>query len=141
VLGAKVASNGQKEIGWFDVRLTQNAALSPFFVDFKDIFPAFHWHGDRFSCPPRALRIALSAACDQQAFVYDERVLGLQFHLETTEETAQALIAHCAVELAESGPAIQAAGQMLAQPVRFAQLNRLMDALLGRMAEAVERRT
>ena len=136
VLGAQVAVNGQKEIGWFPVRLTQNAALSPFFVDFTDKFDAFHWHGDRFDCPRSGLRMALSDVCDQQAFVYKERVLGLQFHLETTPATAAALIEHCGHELVE-GASIQTAEQMLAEPQRFTELNRLMAALLDRMAARV----
>lgn len=136
VLGAKVAPNDEKEIGWFDVKLTQNAALSPFFVDFTDSFSAFHWHGECFELPRRALRMARSEHCDQQAFVYDERVVGLQFHLETTSASAVSLIEHCADELEEHGPAIQSASQMLAEPEKFSALNGWMDALLGRM-EAV----
>ena len=138
VLGAKVAANTHKEIGWFPVRLTQNAALSPFFADFNDRFDAFHWHGDRFECPRRALRMALSDACDQQAFVYEERVVGLQFHLETTPESARDIIEHCATDLDE-GEYQQTAEEMLADKQRFAALNQLMAALLERMSLMAER--
>ena len=140
VLGASVGQNEQKEIGWFDVRLTQNAALSPFFVDFSDSFSVFHWHGERFDLPRRALRMALSEHCDQQAFVYNERVVGLQFHLETTLGLATALIEHCGNELDEGGAAIQTGKDMLAEPERFIALNRLMDALLSQMETVAQRR-
>lgn len=133
-LGARVAPNPHKEIGWFDVRLTHNAALSPIFADFNDIFEAFHWHGDRFDCPARAQRMAVSAGCDQQAFVYRGRVVGLQFHLETTAAAAAALIEHCGDELREA-PGIQTAEEMLGPDERFVTLNRYMDRLLQRMAQ------
>ena len=138
VLGAEVAPNGHKEIGWFPVRLTQNAALSPFFADFPEVFDAFHWHGDRFNCPRRGLRMARSEACDQQAFVFNERVLGLQFHLETTEASAAALIEHCGDELVPA-PGVMQPAQMLGDAQRFEAINRLMAALLARMAEQAER--
>lgn len=137
VLGAGVAPNPQREIGWFPVRLTQNAALSPMFAEFPDEFDAFHWHGDRFDSPRRGLRMALSAACDQQAFVFDERVVGLQFHLETTPDSAQAIIDNCPQDLAP-GDFVQSADQILADPARFEELNRLMGKLLDGMARLVK---
>lgn len=139
VLGAEVAPNKQREIGWFPLRLTQNAALSPFFADFPDVFDAFHWHGDRFDCPRRGLRMALSEGCDQQAFVYDERIVGLQFHLETTPDSARAIIDNCSQDLAP-GDYVQTAAQMLAEPDRFRALNVLMSGLLDAMQRMAQRR-
>lgn len=133
-LGAPVTP-GEREIGWFDVTLTGAASRSPLFADFPPRFAAFHWHGDRFAIPPGAAHAAVSEACATQAFVYGERAVGLQFHLETTADSAAALIDHCADELVDS-PTVQSAGQMLADPGRFADLNRLMDALLARLEAA-----
>lgn len=138
VLGAGVGPNEQREIGWFDVKLTQNAALSPFFAEFPDKFAAFHWHGDRLDCPRRALRMAVSEACDQQAFVYNERVVGLQFHLESTPDSARSIIEHCPQDLAP-GAYVQTAEVMLADPARFTRLNTLMDSLLDAMQRTAER--
>ena len=45
--------------------------------------------------PRGAQHIARSAACENQAFVYDERIVGLQFHLETTLESSEQLIFNC----------------------------------------------
>ncbi|MGB1581063.1 MAG: type 1 glutamine amidotransferase [Nevskiales bacterium] len=139
VLGAEVAPNADREIGWFPVKLTQNAALSPLFAEFGAEFDAFHWHGDRFECPRRALRVALSAACNQQAFVYNERVVGLQFHLETTPDSARAIIAHCPQDLSP-GPYVQTAESMLADEARFAALNVQMAQLLDGMSRLVRPR-
>jgi len=68
----------------------------------------FHWHGDTFDLPAGAVHVARSAACAQQAFSVDDRVVGLQFHLETTPASAAALIAHCPEDLAP-GPYVQPA--------------------------------
>jgi GMP synthase-like glutamine amidotransferase len=45
--------------------------------------------------PRGAQHIARSAACENQAFIYDERIVGLQFHLETTLESSEQLIFNC----------------------------------------------
>lgn len=60
---------------------------------------AFHWHGYSFSIPPRALHVAQSDGCDEQAFVFDIFIIGLQFHLESTEQTIADLIEHCGEDL------------------------------------------
>lgn len=132
-LGARVTRNKQKEIGWFPVELTAEAAAAAPFVDFPPRFEAFHWHGDHFELPPGAVHAARSEACAQQAFVWQERIVGLQFHLETTAASAGALIDNAGHELV-SAPWIQQAGQMLAGPERFMHLNALMDRLLAGMS-------
>ena len=68
-----------------------------------------------------------------QAFTYGDRVLGLQFHLETTRDALEDLAHGCADELIDS-PFIQSAEQMLSDPRRFARLNRLLDPILQGLA-------
>ena len=62
VLGGLVTKNRYKEIGWFPVRLTEEGQASPVFSSLPDRFPALHWHGDTFSIPPGASRMAESDA-------------------------------------------------------------------------------
>ncbi len=135
VLGARVYRNGQQEIGWFPVTRAAAAADSPLGALLPGRFDAFHWHGDTFDLPPGAVHLAQSAACAHQAYAVDGRILGLQFHLETTPESAAALIEHGADELVD-GPCIQTPAQMLAPAERFAALNRLMSTLLDGLAGA-----
>ena len=52
-----------------------------------------HWHGETFSLPPGAERLYCSPYCENQAFIYKDCVIGLQFHLETTSQTLQDLVA------------------------------------------------
>ena len=132
VLGARVYANAHKEIGWFPVATTETARTSTLFSTFPQHFEAFHWHGDTFDIPKGAKHIARSAACENQAFVYDERIVGLQFHLETTPANVQLLIDNCADEIVP-GPYIQDSRTMLASRDRFSLGNAGMHALLLQM--------
>ena len=137
VLGAKVYANTNREIGWFPVEMTQAASASGLFAAFPRRIEAFHWHGDTFDIPSGAVHIARSAGCANQAFVYDERVVGLQFHLETTPASAQQIIAHCA-EAITQGRYIQTPQAMLADAHRFDSINRTMHELLDRLATTLD---
>jgi GMP synthase (glutamine-hydrolysing) len=130
-LGGKVYANAQKEIGWFPVRKTKEAARSRVFGPLPDEFEAFHWHGDTFDLSPGAIRLAASEACANQAFALGERVIGLQFHLEMTLPGARRLIEACSHEVVD-GPFIQTAEAMLSGPGRFDTANALLAGLLDR---------
>ncbi len=134
VLGARVYANAHKEIGWFPIELTDAGQASPLFDFLPRRFDAFHWHGDTFDLPRGAVRIAESTACAQQAFVYAERVVGLQFHLEMTRAGAAELARQGAAELV-AGKYIQRADEMLARDEDFVGINLAMDALLARLAQ------
>ncbi len=133
VLGSKVYAGQHKEIGWFPVLKTKEAAKSKIFPDFPSEMTVFHWHGDTFALPPECIRIAESAACQNQAFVYEDRVIGLQFHLEITSQGAEALISNCGEELVEA-PFIQSADAILAGGANFLKVNKRMEQLLDTLA-------
>ncbi|MEJ2617281.1 MAG: hypothetical protein P8Z35_20185, partial [Ignavibacteriaceae bacterium] len=61
-----------------------------------------HWHGDTFELPEGAIHVAESSACKNQAFIYNDRVIGLQFHLEFTADSLKELIEHCKGELVKN---------------------------------------
>ncbi len=139
VLGARVYANDEKEIGWFAVETTEAASTTAVFEGFPRRLLAFHWHGETFDIPAGAVHVARSAACAHQAFAFGERVVGLQFHLETTPAGARDLIAHGIDELVE-GRHIQQPLAMLGYPERFAAINAAMQALLDRIAGATQDR-
>lgn len=97
----------------------------------------FHWHGDTFDLPVGSVHIARSEACLHQAFVYNERVIGLQFHLESTPKGVEALIENCSGELVK-GSYIETLSQMMAHPKAFRIINGAMDELLSRIEQVVK---
>lgn len=99
VLGVKVTKNPEKEIGWFPIQWTEEARQMPLFQPFPKEMMVFHWHGDTFDLPKDTVHLAQSEACKNQAFLYQNRVLALQFHMETTLEGVSLLLEHCKNEL------------------------------------------
>jgi GMP synthase-like glutamine amidotransferase len=83
-LGSRVYRNSVKEIGWFDIHLTEAASNDPLFAGVNPSETVFHWHGETFDLPPGATRLAHSEACRNQAVRFGSNVYGLQFHLEVT---------------------------------------------------------
>lgn len=139
VLGAKVYANAEREIGWFPIETAAAASTSNLFAAFPQKLEVFQWHRDTFDMPAGAVHIARSAGCANQAYVYDERVVGLQFHLETTLAGARQLIAHCGDEIVE-GRYVQTSKEMLEDPRRFDTINHVMHELLERFAAATPER-
>lgn len=138
VLGARVRPNRYREIGWFDITRLESATISPFGPALPDRLEAFHWHGDTFGIPAGAVPLASSEACSNQAFSYGNRVLALQFHLETTPAAARALISHAPDELRENSPYVQSAEAMLSEPQRFARLRQVMSGLIDQLTALSE---
>ncbi len=85
-LGAKVFKAPMKEIGWYDVSLTEEGVKDPLFYSLPKKFQVFQWHEDTFEIPKAGRLIATSTSVPHQAFRYGENVYGLQFHLEVTEK-------------------------------------------------------
>lgn len=135
VLGAKVSRNPDKEIGWYDVRLTEEGKKSSIGGALPEQFAAFHWHGDTYELPAGAQRLAHSEACREQAFIYNERVLGLQFHLDVQRRNVEQLIHHCREDLREEA-FIQKPAHMLARLDYFRNIRRQMFSVLDRFESA-----
>ena len=129
LLGAEVRPGRQKEIGWYPVTRASELAGHPLAGVIAASQEVFHWHGETFDLPEESIRIASSAVCENQGFVYRDRVIGLQYHLEMTAVGAETLIQHSGDELVD-GPTIQSAEAMLDKPERFTELNQSMFRLL-----------
>lgn len=127
-LGAKVYPNHTKEIGWFPVRAEPWSGNTFRFPESLDVF---HWHGETFELPEGAIRLARSEACANQAFQFGRRVVGLQFHLETTPEAARDIVTHGRSELQPS-TYIQSEDELLAAPPEtYQRVNQWMNDLLS----------
>ena len=134
VLGAKVYPNKQKEIGWYDLHLTDEGKNEKLLAGFEDKFPVFHWHGDTYDLPAGSIRLFSSEVCLNQAFLYKGNVLGLQFHFEATAETLKEMVTHGASELVED-KTVQSAEQILAQTNFIDSNNRKMFDILNYFLE------
>ena len=133
VLGSKVYKGQEKEIGWYPITITPEAQKHPIFAAIPQSFNVFHWHGDTFNLPPGAVRIAYSEVCSNQAFIYGNKVLGLQFHLESTKESVRQILDNCASELV-AGKYIQKPEEMLARDDDFSKINTVMCQILDDFA-------
>ena len=128
-LGARVYPGSAKEIGWFPV---QRTGSHPFFDGIPDSFTPFHWHGETFDLPCEAMPLAKSEITQTQAFAVGQRVLGLQFHLEATEDSVRELLKGAAHEIGH-GIFEQQLDVILAGLDHCASLRPLLDTVLGRL--------
>ncbi|MDQ7039601.1 MAG: type 1 glutamine amidotransferase [Rhodothermus sp.] len=139
VLGGRVYPGPQPEIGWFPVQRTEPGRTHPLLADVPDELTVFHWHGDTFDLPPGAVHLMKSTACVHQAFLWEGRVLGLQFHLEVTPASVQALVQAGRRELEAArlrSAYVQPSEALLAHPAEAYRslhdvLERLLDRVLG----------
>lgn len=83
-LGAHVTKNREKEIGWYPLRIREEAKGDRLFRYFNREETVFQWHGDTFQIPKGGVHLAESPLCENQAFRYKSNVYGLQFHIEVT---------------------------------------------------------
>jgi GMP synthase-like glutamine amidotransferase len=140
-LGGSVGANPVKEIGWGDVRVTDADAARPWLGDVSAPMLAFHWHGETFSLPPGAARILESAYCANQAYVLDDRHIGMQCHVEMTPELVASWCETGAAEIAASdSPAVQAPAAIQADlPHRTEQLHQLADKIYSRWIQGLRK--
>ena len=87
-LGARVHQGPKPEVGLLPVELTEEGRADPVFGGLDSGLVTLQWHGDTFDLPKGAVRLASSAAYENQAFRFD-RSYGVQFHLEVSPEMAR----------------------------------------------------
>ncbi|RUS49097.1 type 1 glutamine amidotransferase [Cohnella sp. AR92] len=132
-LGGTVFRNKHKELGFHPLRRTGNE--HPLFDGMPERFYSYQWHGDAFELPGNALPLASSEACRNQAFACGPRILGLQFHLETTRSCAETMLDRWRSELVEA-PFIQSGEQIQAQWNRVADSHGYLRGILDRFETA-----
>lgn len=89
VLGARVYPGKTKEIGWYEVSLTEEGMRDQVMSQLSagdNKAMVFQWHGDTFDIPAGAVRLALSEIFENQAFRFSKGIYALQFHIEVTPQ-------------------------------------------------------
>ena len=140
--GGEVKANPVKEIGWNPVRVEATPLARRWFGEGLAGFTTFQWHGETFTIPPGGERILTGDYCPNQAYVLDDRHLGLQCHVEMTPEMIASWIAsgRSEVESNLASPAVQPieriAGEM---GERLPVLGAHADRLYTRWIEKLKR--
>lgn len=128
-LKAKVYKNKHTEVGWFPVMFNKKGIPGELKSILPDYINSFHWHGETFDIPKNAISLASSAATPNQAFVFNEKVIGLQFHLETTVYSIEGFIENMGNDI-EEGRYIQPIGKIRQGAEHIASNNLIMSKLL-----------
>ena len=87
--GGRVYPGPKKEIGWYPIRLDDwFYKRNPLFFQIDQTKPhmVFQWHGDAFDIPTEGYRLAWNDNYMNQAFCFQGNAVGIQFHVEMTEE-------------------------------------------------------
>jgi len=133
VLGSSITRAPEKEIGWFPIWRVPEAGDNIVARSLPHGEPVFHWHGETFALPAGSRRLARSEACENQAFLYGERVVGLQFHMEVAEPEIRLMIQHSGDEIVPASY-IQTGDAMLGEVERAKRMNAQMDQILDALA-------
>lgn len=88
-LGSPIFQGEYREVGWLPIQSTTGK-----FDFFPDDMVVFHWHGEQFETPKHAEKLFKSEACENQGFIYNNNVVGLQFHFESTTDSVNELLEH-----------------------------------------------
>jgi GMP synthase-like glutamine amidotransferase len=99
LLGARVYENRHREMGWFPIKAAQAEENKPEFLKgLPEEITVFHWHARTFDIPEGAVHLFRSEGCENQGFIYGDRVVALQFHPEATEERIETMIGRFGLE-------------------------------------------
>jgi GMP synthase-like glutamine amidotransferase len=138
--GGEVRANPAKEIGWGEVSVCDNAVARQWLGELQ-AFDSFHWHGETFSIPPGATRLLENAHCANQAFALGKH-LGMQCHVEMTEEMVSTWLKTGAGEIRESSasPGVQDPGEIeRGLKDRLGKLHEVANRLYDRWTEGLSR--
>ncbi|MCO7124612.1 type 1 glutamine amidotransferase [Sporolactobacillus shoreicorticis] len=86
-LGYTIGKSPAKEVGWAPVYLKSNAI-----PDLPKKLVALHWHEEMFEIPEEAELLFSSDLLENQGFVMNHRVIGLQFHFEPQADDVREIV-------------------------------------------------
>ncbi len=102
--GACIGPSPVRELGWYPVYPTAQAASDPLFRDWpRDGMHVFQWHGETFTLPEQATLLATHPEVPHQAFRLAPGQYGLQFHLEVEARIIDLWLHECEDEVAHLG--------------------------------------
>ena len=134
-LGAPFDHSPSREIGVYDLTLTEAAKSDPIFSKFPNTFPVGHWHGDMPGLTKESQILAVSEGCPRQIVRYSPKIYGFQCHFEFTQEAILGMIANNSEELNkyQGLPYIETESELKSHD--FTDINSKLFAFLDYMAE------
>ncbi|KJY60783.1 Glutamine amidotransferase class-I [Bombilactobacillus mellifer] len=110
-LGGQVQKAPVKEVGWGQVvRQTTRITSLPAKLE------VLHWHEDMFTLPPQAQLLFSNHNLTNQGFLWQDYVVGLQFHLEPLADNLREIVVNDAAYI--SGSIFQqSAAEIIQHPI------------------------
>lgn len=136
--GAAVYKGKKKEIGWYDVTLTQEGLTDGLLLGLPEKMKVFQWHGDTFDVPSGAKNLAESDLFPNQLIKVGKAAYGVQFHLEVTEAMIKDWIEVNSGELKSLEGEIDPAEILRETPGNIAGLHRHGAAFVKRFLRLVD---
>jgi GMP synthase (glutamine-hydrolysing) len=98
-LGAKFDHSPNREIGVYELTLTEEGRQDPIIGTFPEKFMVGHWHGDMPGLTVDSKILATSEGCPRQIVKYSPRIYGFQCHFEFDLESIEGMIKNSKSEL------------------------------------------
>lgn len=132
-LGAKYNHSPNREIGSFELTLTEAGKKDPLLKGFPEKFDVGHWHGDMPGLTANAEILATSKGCPRQIVKYSPKIYGFQCHFEFTTNAIEGMILNCSHELEEykNLPYIQNAATL--RKNNYSEMNEQLFMFLDRL--------
>ena len=102
-LGGEVIAGETKEIGWYDLALTDAAKGDAVMDAHPKTLLGYHFHGDRIEDVPGAVVLASSDITPCQLFRYGANVYGFQYHAEVDKPLLEVMCRNNADYMASNG--------------------------------------
>src|ERR687893_720812 len=135
-LGGTVFRGAKKEIGWYDVKITDKG-LDDLFKGFEQKeLGVFQWHGDTYLLPRNAVVLAYSDLYPQ-AFKIGS-AYGLQFHLEVTADMIKVWTEEYREEIKREG--IELEKIIARNSDEIEELNRKCSIVWSNFSDIIQRR-
>lgn len=136
VLGAHVYENRHKEMGWFPIRAVAVGDKPEFLKGLPEEIMVFHWHARTFDIPAGATHLYRSGGCENQGFIYGDRVVALQFHPEATDERIKTMIGRFGLEIG-GGPFVQHKEEMIGREKYLTGTKEFMFMVLDKFEKII----
>jgi GMP synthase - Glutamine amidotransferase domain len=134
-LGGRVVSNRVTEIGWFPLQAAEPGSNLVWMKKLSFATECFHWHGETFTLPDRAIPLFKSHYCANQGFV-TENILALQCHIEMQADMVRQWLSYYQDAMPAPSISVQTPAEMLNHiEHRIASLHAFADTIYYGMVE------